>query len=82
MLFLDVAVFCELKRRNALREARNEAQMTKSSKKSRKPRGGSSANVSHVSTSASETPRSRLVCIIHNLNFNYFFHWWSRGQCV
>jgi condensin complex subunit 1 len=53
MLFLDVAVFCELKRRNVLREERNECLNTKKQKK--KKQHGSSRN----SMSASETPRNK-----------------------
>jgi hypothetical protein len=63
MLYLDVAVFCELKRRNMLREERNEALNTKNKKK-KKHRGSSRnslQNISHISMSASETPRNKQV---------------------
>ncbi|PNF15628.1 hypothetical protein B7P43_G15860 [Cryptotermes secundus] len=61
MLYLDVAVFCELKRRNMLREERDEALNTKSKKKKKQQssRNNSLQNTSYVSMSASETPRSR-----------------------
>jgi condensin complex subunit 1 len=64
MLYLDVAVFCELKRRNALREARDEALNTKSKKKKKEQKGCKSSlqNSSCASVmSASETPRNRQV---------------------
>ncbi|PSN48611.1 hypothetical protein C0J52_18669 [Blattella germanica] len=51
----NVAVFCELKRRNALREARDEARSTKSSKKGRKPKN-SNSNSSHISTNICSNP--------------------------
>jgi hypothetical protein len=65
MMYLDVAVFCELKRRNALREERDDARNNKSKKKKKKKdqKGdNSSRNTSYASVmSASETPRSRQV---------------------
>ena len=67
MLYLDVAVFCELKRRNVLREERDERLNTKKQKK--KKQHGSSRNslhnTSHISMSASETPRNKQVSNIH-----------------
>jgi hypothetical protein len=62
MLYLDVAVFCELKRRNVLREERDEARNTKSKKKKKQKKSDKSfQNSSYVSMSASETPRNRQV---------------------
>ncbi|XP_021926834.1 condensin complex subunit 1 isoform X2 [Zootermopsis nevadensis] len=61
MLYLDVDVFCELKRRNARREERDDAQNTKSKKKKKQQKGDKNSlqNSSYVSMSASETPRNR-----------------------
>lgn len=63
MLYLDVAVFCELKRRNMLREERDECLNTKKQKKKKQHRSNRNSlhNVSHVSMSASETPRNKQV---------------------
>jgi hypothetical protein len=63
MMYLDVAVFCELKRRNALREERDDARNNKSKKKKKEQKGDNSLrNTSYASVmSASETPRSRQV---------------------
>lgn len=71
MLFLDVAVFCELKRRNVLREERNECLNTKKQKK--KKQHGSSRN----SMSASETPRNKQVSNILNAIIK-----WREGKVV
>ncbi|XP_069703056.1 condensin complex subunit 1 [Periplaneta americana] len=59
MLYLDIAVFCELKRRNFLREERDEAANIKNKKKKRQSRGDKSALVNASYVSASETPRNR-----------------------
>lgn len=61
MLYLDIAVFCELKRRNFLREERDEAANIKNKKKKRQSRGDKSALVNASYVSASETPRNRQV---------------------
>jgi hypothetical protein len=63
MLYLDVAVFCELKRRNMLREERDEALNTKSKNKKKQQRSSKNSlqNTLYVSMSASETPRNRQV---------------------
>jgi hypothetical protein len=63
ILYLDVAVFCELKRRNMLREERDEVLNTKSKKKKKRQSSSKNSlqNTSYVSMSASETPRSRQV---------------------
>lgn len=63
MLYLDVAVFCELKRRNMLREERDEALNTKNRKKKKQhcSSRNSLQNISHISMSASETPRNKQV---------------------
>jgi condensin complex subunit 1 len=63
MLYLDVAVFCELKRRNVLREERDKALDTKSKKKKKQNNSSRNLlqNVSHVSMSASEIPRNKQV---------------------
>jgi hypothetical protein len=61
MLYLDVAVFCELKRRNALREERDEARNTKSKKKKKQQKGDKNSSLNSSYMSASETPRNRQV---------------------
>lgn len=63
MLYLDVAVFCELKRRNMLREERDECLNTKKRKKKKQhsTNRNSLQNISHISMSASETPRNKQV---------------------
>jgi hypothetical protein len=63
MLYLDVAVFCELKRRNMLREERDEALNTKTKKKKKQHKSSKNSlqSTSHVSMSASDTPRNRQV---------------------
>lgn len=63
MLYLDVAVFCELKRRNVLREERDERLNTKKQKKKKQRNSSRNSlqNTSHVSMSASETPRNKQV---------------------
>lgn len=63
MLYLDVAVFCELKRRNMLREERDERLNTKKRKKKKQhsTNRNSLQNISHISMSASETPRNKQV---------------------
>jgi len=63
MLYLDVAVFCELKRRNVLREERDECLNTKKQKKKKQHSSNrkSLQNASHISMSASETPRNKQV---------------------
>jgi hypothetical protein len=63
MLYLDVAVFCELKRRNILREERDQVLNNKSKKKNKQQRSSKNSvnNVSYMSMSASETPRNRQV---------------------
>ena len=63
MLYLDVAVFCELKRRNVLREERDERLNTKKQKKKKQHSSSRNSlqNTSHISMSASETPRNKQV---------------------
>jgi hypothetical protein len=63
MLYLDVAVFCELKRRNMLREERDEVLNNKSKKKNKQQKSTKNTvqNAPHVSMSASEIPRNRQV---------------------
>jgi hypothetical protein len=63
MLYLDVSVFCELKRRNILREERDECLNTKKQKKKKQHSSSRNSlpNTSHISMSASETPRNKQV---------------------
>lgn len=70
MLYLDVAVFCELKRRNMLREERDEGLNTKSKKKKKQQKSNKNPlkNTSYGSMSASETPRNRQVINLFSAN--------------
>ena len=79
MLYLDVAVFCELKRRNVLREERDECQNTKKQKKKKQHSSSRNSlrNASHISMSASETPRNKQVINI----LIAIIEWWG-GKVV
>jgi hypothetical protein len=78
MLYLDVAVFCELKRRNMLREERDEVLYNKSKKKNKQQRSSKNSlqNTSYVSMSASETPRNKQVISLFSSAVDYRLDWW------
>lgn len=79
MLYLDVAVFCELKRRNMLREERDERLNTKKQKKKKQHSSSRNSlhNISHISMSASETPRNKQV-----MNILIAMNEWRDGKVI